>query len=68
MVLFAAMALEHLGLGRQVILVSFTVLFGGLVFALSLAFGLAGRDLARDLLVRLASRAEPGADDERRQL
>ena len=36
--------------------------------ALALAFGLAGRDLARDLLVRLASRAEPGAGDERRQL
>jgi hypothetical protein len=68
MALFAAMALEHLGLGRQVILVSFTVLFGGLVFALSLAFGLAGRDLARDLLMRLASRAEHGAGDERRQL
>jgi hypothetical protein len=68
MALFAAMALEHLGLGRQVILVSFTVLFGGLVLALALAFGLAGRDLARDLLVRLASRAEPGTGDERRQL
>jgi hypothetical protein len=68
MALFAAMALEHLGLGRQVILVSFTILFGGLVFALSLAFGLAGRDLARDLLLRLASRAEAGAGDDRRQL
>ena len=53
MILFAAMALEHLGVGRQVILVSFTVLFGGVVFALSLAFGLAGRDLARELLERL---------------
>ncbi len=53
MILFVAMALEHLGVGRQVILVSFTVLFGGVVFALSLAFGLAGRDLARELLERL---------------
>src|SRR5262245_18171482 len=68
MVLFAAMALEHLGLGRQVIIVSFTILFGGLVLALSLAFGLAGRDLAKDLLVRLAARAGPGAPDDRRQL
>jgi mechanosensitive ion channel-like protein len=68
MVLFVAMALEHLGLGRQVILVSFTILFGGLVFAVSLSFGLAGRDLARDMLARLASRAEPGSSDERRQL
>jgi mechanosensitive ion channel-like protein len=53
MVLFAAMALEHLGVGRQVILASFIILFGGVVFALSLAFGLAGRDLARDFLERL---------------
>lgn len=59
MVLFAAMALEHVGVGRQVILVSFTILFGGAVFALALAFGLAGRDLARDFLERLArGRAE----------
>jgi hypothetical protein len=39
--------------GRQVILTSFTILFGGGVFALSLAFGLAGRDLAREFLERL---------------
>jgi hypothetical protein len=68
MFLFVAMALEHLGLGRQVIIVSFTILFGGLVLALSLAFGLAGRDLARDFLVRLTARAEPGSSDDRRQL
>ncbi len=59
MILFAAMALEHLGVGRHIILASFTILFGGVVFALALAFGLAGRDLARDLLERLARRPEP---------
>lgn len=65
MVLFLAMALEHLGVGRQVILVSFTILFGGAVFALSLAFGLAGRDLARGFLERLA---HPPQDAEREDL
>jgi hypothetical protein len=64
MVLFLAMALEHLGVGRQVILVSFTILFGGLVLALALAFGLAGRDLAREALERVARRREPGEVDE----
>jgi Mechanosensitive ion channel, conserved TM helix len=58
LVLFGAMALEHLGLGRQVILVSFTILFGGVVFALSLAFGLAGRDLARDSLEKMRTRRD----------
>ena len=62
LVLFAAMALEHLGLGRQVILTSFTILFGGVVLALALAFGLAGRDLARESLERMRSR-RPEDDD-----
>lgn len=62
LVLFAAMALEHLGLGRQVILVSFTILFGGVVFALSLAFGLAGRDLARESLEKMRTKREEKDD------
>jgi Mechanosensitive ion channel, conserved TM helix len=62
LVLFAAMALEHLGLGRQVILAAFTILFGGVVFALALAFGLAGRDLARESLERMRSKREERDD------
>jgi len=58
-ILALAMALEHLGVGRQVILTAFAVLFGGVVFALALAFGLAGRDLAHDLLQRMADRSRP---------
>jgi Conserved TM helix len=62
MVLFVAMALEHLGLGRQVILVSFTIVFGGVVLALALSFGLAGRDMARDFLERMSRRRDGGDD------
>jgi Mechanosensitive ion channel, conserved TM helix len=65
MVLFVAMALEHLGVGRQIILVSFTILFGGLVLALALAFGSGGRELARGFLekvLRRAGEAPPGDD------
>jgi hypothetical protein len=62
LVLFGAMAMEHLALGRQVVLVSFTILFGGVVFAIALAFGLAGRDLARESLERLRTRKEPPDD------
>jgi hypothetical protein len=69
MVLFGAMALEHLGLGRQVILIAFAILFGGIVLALALAFGLAGRDLARELLERaFRARRADEAGDPRRQL
>jgi hypothetical protein len=64
MILFVAMALEHLGVGRHIILASFTILFGGVVFALSLAFGLAGRDLAHEFLERVARRREEKPGDE----
>jgi Conserved TM helix len=68
LIFFGAMAAEHLGVGRQIILVSFTILFGGVVLALSLAFGLAGRDLARELLERLARKGEPPREDPLRHL
>jgi hypothetical protein len=64
MVLVAAMALEHLGVGRQVIVVSFAVLFGGVVFALALAFGLAGQGLAREALEHLARKRGGEKKDE----
>ena len=59
-----AMALEHLGVGRQIIMISFAILFGGLVLALALSFGLAGRELARELLENTLRRRPP---DERRE-
>jgi hypothetical protein len=64
------MALEYVGVGSQVILVAFTILFGGTVFAAALAFGLAGKDLARDLLQMLVTRSRGDApgEDQRRHL
>jgi len=44
------MALEQLGIGRDTVIVAFTIIFGGIVFALSLAFGLGGRDVAKEYL------------------
>lgn len=49
-ILGCAVALEHLSIGRTVVLVAFSITFGGIVLALALAFGLAGKDLARDFL------------------
>jgi hypothetical protein len=58
--LFAvATALTHLGIGKEMVLVAFGITFGGLVFALALAFGLGGRHLARHILERRLRRAEP---------
>ncbi len=50
MTLAAVAALEELGIGRTTIIVTFAILFGGLVSAAAIAFGLGARDLARDLL------------------
>ena len=43
-------SLDELGIGRTTIIVTFAILFGGLVTAGAIAFGLGARDLARDLL------------------
>jgi hypothetical protein len=50
MTLTAVAALDELGIGRTTIIVTFAILFGGLVTAGAIAFGLGARDLARDLL------------------
>ena len=60
--LFAgATALTHLGIGKEMVLVAFGITFGGLVFALALAFGLDGRRLAREHLERRLRRESPPA-------
>lgn len=48
--LVMTMALEQLGIGRDTVIIAFAIVLGGIVFALSLAFGLAGKDLAREYL------------------
>ena len=47
MVLAAAMALEQLGIGGQIVTISFAILFGGIVLALALALGLGSKDMVR---------------------
>ncbi len=46
------MALEQLGIGRGTIIIAFAIIFGGIVLALSIAFGLGGRDIAKEYLER----------------
>jgi hypothetical protein len=62
-VLFAAMALEQVGLGQRVVLAAFAISFGGIVLALALAFGLAGKEIAREALERLLRRRGPEDED-----
>jgi hypothetical protein len=46
------MSLEQLGIGSGTIIIAFAIVFGGSVLALSIAFGLGGRDIAKDYLER----------------
>ena len=47
---FAAAALEHLGVGRSILVAAFTIVGGAIALTLALAFGLGARDLARGWL------------------
>src|SRR6266850_1924612 len=59
-----ATALTEIGIGRDMVLIAFGILFGGLVLALALAFGFGGRHLAREILERGKHRErEPAGDD-----
>jgi len=60
-----SMAFEELGLAEQTMLVAFGIAFGALMLGLAIAFGMGGRDLARELLEsRLVHRKREEKEDE----
>jgi hypothetical protein len=54
-----AMVLDHLQIGGLIVELGFGILFGGMVLALALAFGLGSRDLVARSIERTADRATP---------
>jgi hypothetical protein len=52
LIVAAAMALDHIGIGRTVLLLAFGIVFGGVVLALALAVGLGARDTVSRALER----------------
>ncbi len=55
-------ALEQLGIGRTTLVVTFGILFGGIVAALAIAFGMAAKDWAHGILDSVARRREEEKD------
>ena len=49
-VMTISMALDQLGIARGIIIAAFSISFGGIVFAVALAFGLGAKDIAREFL------------------
>jgi len=57
------MALDQLGLGSAVVLTAFAITFGALMIGLAIAFGLGGRDAAKQLIEqRLRANKERDSD------
>jgi hypothetical protein len=63
LIMSVTMALEHLGIGSETVIIAFTIVFSGVVLAFALAFGLGGRDVARDYLERKLKGVEKEEDD-----
>lgn len=61
LIVAAAMALDHIGIGRTVLLLAFAILFGGVMLAIALAVGLGARDVVSRGLERQLR--EPPRDD-----
>lgn len=64
-VLTAAMVLDHLSIGGEIVPLAFGILFGGIVLALALAVGLGSRDLVSRSLEREAARPDQPATEEK---
>jgi len=59
-----ATVLTQLGIAKEMVVAAFSITFGGVILALALAFGLGGRDLARELLERRLRREK---EDEKKK-
>ncbi|HSB68580.1 MAG TPA: hypothetical protein VLT62_04490 [Candidatus Methylomirabilis sp.] len=62
LVFTGAAALTQLGIAREMVLLAFGIAFGGTVLALALAFGLGGKDLAREILESRLGKHEEDTD------
>ncbi|HET8580758.1 MAG TPA: hypothetical protein VFL31_07145 [Nitrospiraceae bacterium] len=64
-----AMALEELGIARNIVVVGFGITLGGVVVATAIAFGLGAKDLAKEFLERrLGNKPRDRASDDLRHL
>jgi hypothetical protein len=63
LIVAVAMALDHLGIGRSILLMAFGILFGGIVFAGALAVGLGAKDVVGRMLDQ--QRQEPSRREDK---
>jgi len=63
-VLFIAMALEQLQVAPGIVVAAFTIIFGGVVLALAIAFGVGGIDAAKRIIERETKNGSDKGDVE----
>ena len=64
-----AMAVEQLSIAQNIVVVGFGIMFGGIVMAAAIAFGLGAKDLAKEFLEhRLGNKPRDRAPDDLRHL
>ncbi len=63
-IMAVAMALELLGIGEDTVLIAFAIVFGGVVLALAIAFGLGGRDAAKEYIDKMLKEEKEEDKDE----
>lgn len=63
LVLILAMALEQLNVAPHIVVAAFSVIFGGIVIALAIAFGVGGIQAARRIIEKSAAQGASGAAD-----
>jgi hypothetical protein len=68
LVLSAAMALQHLGIGGRIVDLAFGILFGGIVLTLALAIGLGSKDFVTRSLEQQATKTTEDAPEPFRHL
>ncbi len=62
--LTVSMALEQLAVAHRTVLIAFTILFGAVMLALAISFGIAGQHLARQVLQKRFSPTEQEKEEE----
>jgi hypothetical protein len=62
-VLFVAMALEELQVAPGIVVVAFSIIFGGIVLALAISFGVGGIDAARKIIEKETEKKDEGKED-----
>lgn len=65
MIFTLSLALEELGIGKSTIVAAFSILFGGIVLCLAIAFGFGGRRLAQEFLERRLGKKEEAEETEK---